>query len=120
MTLIHDRLSITVMLYFLAMALWGLWRFFRKQGLDGNYWGALVISEVLVVIQGGLGVFLLLSNLRPERGGIHILYGVLSVISIPAVYAFTKGGDARRDQLIYAIVYLFATVITLRARMTGG
>jgi hypothetical protein len=120
MNLIHDRLSITVLLYFTAMGLWGAWRFIHKQGLNGNYWGAVVISEVLVLIQGGVGVFLWFSNLRPERGGIHVLYGVITALSIPAVYGITKGRDERRDQLIYALVFIFAAVIAVRARITGG
>jgi hypothetical protein len=120
LTFIHDRLSITITAYFLIMGIWGLFRFFRKQGVDSSYWGALIIAEVLTLIQGGLGAFLWFVGLRPDRGGFHVLYGIVAVISIPAVYAFTKGTDDRRTQLVYATVMLFAWGIALRAIATGA
>src|SRR4030067_2262579 len=90
---IHGRLANTSLIFFLIMAVWGFWRFFRRQGLGASYWGALVIAEVLIVTQGGLGAYLWISGLRPLRGFIHILYGGASVLAIPLVYSYTKGRE---------------------------
>ena len=118
---IHARLFITTLAYCLVMALWAFWRFFRKQGVDSSYWGALVIAEVLLVIQGALGAYLyFVLGLRPARASIHILYGVISLLSIPGAYAFTKGGDQHRDMLVYGAVLAFQCGIILRAAVTGG
>lgn len=117
---IHDRLSITITAYFLIMAVWGFYRYFRKQGVGGSYWGALVIAEILPLLQGGLGAFLWFSGLRPERGGFHVLYGVVAAMCIPAVYAFTKGSDDNRTMMVYSAVLLFAWGIALRAISTGA
>lgn len=117
---IHDRLSISIVAYFLIMGIWGLFRFFRKQGVDSNYWGAMLIAELLTLVQGGLGAYLWVVGLRPERGGFHVLYGVVAAICIPAVYAYTKGADDRRTMLVYATVLLFAFGIALRAIATGA
>ena len=56
MVMIHDGLANTVLLYVLVMGIWGLWRFFRKQGVDSSFWGALVIAEILILVQGGIGI----------------------------------------------------------------
>ncbi|HLA97685.1 MAG TPA: hypothetical protein VJL34_04465 [Anaerolineales bacterium] len=116
---IHAGLATTVLYYFLILALWGLWRFVRKQGIDSSFWGMLVIAEVLVLVQGGLGVALWLSGGPPGRGWIHVLYGVVSVLTLPAIFAYTQGNQDRRAMLIYGVALLFLVGITLRAMGTG-
>jgi hypothetical protein len=116
---IHGRLGNTAMFYMIIMAAWGLWRYFRKQGLDSNYWGALVIGEILLLAQGALGAYLWIVGARPDRG-IHLLYGIASVLVIPGLYAYTHGDDRRRVMLIYGIVLLFLIGLILRAIGTGA
>jgi hypothetical protein len=101
LTNVHDRLSVTIVLYAFILAIWGMWRYYRKQGLDGNFWGALAINEILILIQAVLGVILWTSALRPERGYMHILYGVVSALTIPATYAFTRGRDTAADACLW-------------------
>lgn len=116
---IHARLGNTAMYYIIIMAVWGLWRYFRKQGLDSNYWGALVIGEVLILAQGLLGAYLYVTGARPGRG-IHLLYGVVSAIVIPGLYAYTHGDDRRRVMLIYGITLLVLVGLIIRAIGTAG
>ena len=118
-TFIHGRLATTALLFILFMAAWGFWRYFRKGGLDSSYWGALVIGEILILVQGALGAYLWLSGLRPDRG-IHFLYGVAAALVIPGVWAFTKGRQERREMLIYALMLLFLVGLLLRAMGTAG
>lgn len=120
MVVIHGRLANTVILYVVIMALWGFWRFFRKQGMDSSYWGAVVIAEVLILLQGALGLILYFVGLTPARGWVHILYGIVGAIALPAVYLYTKGRDDRRDVLMYAVVFMFQTGVFMRAMITGG
>jgi len=116
---IHARLGNTALYYLIAMALWGLWRVLRRRGIDSNYWGALVIAEILILLQGGLGATMWLSGLRPGRT-IHLLYGVVGALIIPGVYAYTKGESDRRVMLIYAFALLFGVGILLRAMTTAA
>jgi hypothetical protein len=120
MAVIHARLANSILLYMLILALWGFWRFFRKQGMDSSYWGAIVIAEILVLLQGALGIFLFIVGLTPGRGWVHILYGIVSAIALPGVYLYTKGREDRRDILMYAVVFLFQVGILMRAMVTGG
>jgi hypothetical protein len=120
MSLLHDRLAQTALMYVIILALWGLWRYFRGQGLDGAFWGALVVAEIVIVLQGIFGGYLWLAGLRPARGGIHILYGLASALVIPGVFAFTRGGNDRRALFIYAIGLLFLAGLILRGITTGS
>jgi hypothetical protein len=119
---LHLRLSNTVWLFFLLLGLWGLFRAFRGQGVDGNYLGAMVIGQALYIIQGILGAILwgggLLSGL--QRPSIHILYGVFALVFLPFIYfVWLRGDDSNRAQwsLAFAILFLFG--IALRAISTG-
>ena len=117
---IHGLLSNSILLYIIILTLWGLWLLLRKEGVVGSYWGSLVIAEILILIQGALGIFMWLISLRPERGGMHVLYGVVGALGIPAVYVFTKGQGGRREMILYTLVMIFNTGILLRAISTGG
>ena len=115
----HSRLAITVILYMIIVCLWGFWRVIRKEEMGGSFWGALVIAEIVILIQGAIGIFLYAIGLEPGRGGMHILYGIVGSIGIPAVYIFTKGSNDRRAMLVYTAVLLFNSGIFLRSLATG-
>jgi hypothetical protein len=119
LTQIHGQLANTAIFYFAFLALWGLVRFARRQGVGPSYWGALVIAELLILAQGGLGAFLWYSGFRPARG-IHIVYGLVSGLAIPAVYAYTKGREERTEMLIYGVTTLVTVGLVLRAITTAG
>jgi uncharacterized membrane protein len=120
LSVIHGGLSRTALLFTLILAVWGLWRFLRKQGVDPSYSGALAIAEILFVIQAILGGLLYLTGEVPARGGVHVLYGMVGILAIPAAFVYTKGGNSRREMLIYALLLLFLFGISLRAIGTGG
>jgi hypothetical protein len=115
---IHARLANTALLYILLVALWGWLRYFRRQDIHSSYWGALAIGEVLILIQGVLGAYLWISGSQPGQP-IHILYGVVSALAIPAAFAITKGRDDRRALMVYAAMLLFLAGLLWRAVATG-
>src|SRR5262245_13385347 len=118
--LLHRGLMNTMLLYMIAMAVWGIVNYARQQPVTGAYSGALVIAEMLVVAEALLGVGLLLYGARPARSGIHILYGIVAVICLPGAFAYTRGRDSRWEGLVYATVCLFLAGIAIRALQTGG
>jgi len=115
---IHARLANTIVLFCVIMAIWGALRFLQKKGLSGSFWGAMVISEALILLQGALGIYLWITELRPGRG-IHPLYGVVIALAIPFVYVFTKGRDDRPETLMYTVAFLMMIGLALRAMVTG-
>ena len=115
---LHASLSNTALLYFLAISLWGFWRFYRRQGVDSSYWGTLVIAEILILAQAGLGFYMWTIGLRPARS-IHLLYGIMVAMMIPGAYVYTRGRDARRDILVYGTATIIAVGLIIRATFTG-
>ena len=102
------------------MAVWGLFRFFKGQGLSGGYFGAIVIAEILFAIQGLIGLILWFGSgvVRPEY--VHWIYGLVLVLGAPVVFAYTKGKQDRPEMLLYSVAFLILIFIVLRARLTGA
>ena len=117
---IHARLGNAAMYYAAILALWGLWRIFRKQEVDRSYWGALIIAEVMLLLQGGLGIYLyFFRGLRLARQ-VHVLYGALSALVIPTALAYTRGRQKRAEMIVYGVSILVLVVLTIRALGTAG
>ena len=117
---IHGALANACLIFSLIIAGYGFLLYFQKKGLDSSFWGTAAAGELLFVAQGILGVLLYVSGLRPARTLVHVLYGIVLVITLPGTYAITRGRDSRREALIYAIIGLFLAGITLRAMTTAA
>jgi hypothetical protein len=120
--IIHSRLSQTVVLFFFFLGIWGLYRAIRGYSLDGSYMGALVIGQVLYVVQGIMGVILWATGniggvARPEM---HILYGAFALVFLPFVFlVWLKGDDSNQAQWVLAFTTLFLFGIAERAISTA-
>lgn len=107
-----------VLIYALLMGVWGVFNAFRRQPPDGNYNGALAIAVGLFVLDGVIGVILVLLGLKPARI-IHFLYGITIVLTIPAIFAFSRGRNTSRESLFYGIGMLFIAGLVERATETA-
>jgi hypothetical protein len=115
--LLHDNLSTTVMLFFLAVGLWGMIEFARGGQIGGNIGGALVIGQVLVVVQGLLGMVLyLFTDDRP--GFMHLLYGFTAALSLPFVWSYMRDKAPRPGLLMYSLISLFIFGLAIRGMTT--
>jgi len=117
--LLHDRLATTVMLFFLFVGLWGIVEFIRGGVLGGNIAGALIIGQVLVVVQVGFGVLLLILGGTPANS-IHYLYGATAILVMPFLWSYTKGRAPRQALMLYSLVALFIFGLAIRGMTTGG
>lgn len=120
--LVHSRLSQTVVLFFLFLGIWGIYRAVRRYSVDGSYMGALVIGQILYVVQGILGAVLWATGnigavARPEM---HILYGAFALVFLPFVFlVWLKGDDSNQAQWVLAFTTLFLFGIAERAISTA-
>jgi len=118
---IHAGLSNACLLFSLIVAGYGFLRYFRQQGVDGGFFGVIVVGELLYIAQVLVGVLLAFGDgPRPARLWVHVLYGIVLVIMYPAAYAFTRGRDGKQEVLTYAVVALFLAGIALRAVGTAA
>lgn len=116
---LHSRIALSAIFFAFAIGAWSAWNFFRGRELGSNYWGALVIGEILILVQDLIGVLMLLIGARPEDW-LHLLYGVLVALTWPGVYIYTGARKSNREAGVYAIVSFFMFGLLIRAVMTGG
>ncbi len=116
--LMHDRLATTVMIYFLAVGLWGMYEFIRGASLGGNISGALVIGQVLIVVEVLFGVAMWVEGLRPADGN-HVLYGISAVVVMPFVWSYMRERAPRQALLIYSLIALFIFGLAIRGMTTA-
>ena len=119
---IHARLANTCSLFLGALTLWAFWIWLRKQPLSGGWFGAMVIYEVLVVLESLIGVYLHLQgfNANLDRPWLHILYGINAIVILPSAYVyFNTIEDERAKALAMALIGLFAWWMLQRNFYTG-
>lgn len=116
--LLHNGLANTAMLFCTIAGLWGLVTFLRRRGVTPNYWGILVIGQILFLVQGLLGVLMWLEGERPARS-IHLVFGAVATMSIPTYYALSKGRADRWAALTYGVMCVALVGIAMRATITG-
>ncbi len=116
---LHGIIANSFMYFAALIAAWALLMLLRGQEAGGSFWGAVVVGEALAVIQALIGIIMVVQGLMPARM-IHFLYGVVTVLTWPAVFAFTRGGTSRRDTLFWFLVSAFLVGIALRASATAA
>ena len=117
-SLIHDRLSVTVMLFMVAVGLWGIVAYLRGQSISGSYAGALAIGEALVLVQVGAGVATFATGARPPSTT-HYLYGLTAVLVLPFAWSYLRTRNQRQALLMYSLVTLFIFGLAVRGIITG-
>jgi hypothetical protein len=115
---IHGRIALSAVLFAFALGGWGTWTFLRGHGISPSYWGALVVGEILMLVQGVLGALLAITgNLPPDL--LHFLYGALVALTWPGVYVYTHARTGRPESGWYALASFFIFGLAVRAIMTG-
>jgi heme A synthase len=116
---VHNGLANACLIFSLLIAGYSLLIFIRNQSLTPGFFGALVIAELLFLAQAIVGVILSFQGGEPARGWVHYLYGVVTIISLPGLYAITRGRDSRLEALYYFALSIFLAGIALRATETA-
>ncbi len=119
LTDIHRILANAFLYFTVIIAVWALIHILRRQEIGGSFWGAVIIGEGLALLQVVVGAIMLIQGRQPARL-IHLLYGAITLITWPAVFAFTRGGTGRREIVYWTLFSVFLFGITLRAMGTGG
>ncbi len=119
LTIIHIGLAQSATLFMIALGVWALFLRIRSRPLDGNWYGGLAVGEILMVGQFALGWILYGLGLGDNlpRAFVHILYGAVAVITLPAAYVYlSKLEDENVKSILFAIVCFFLMEVVIRAR----
>ncbi|MCA9951148.1 MAG: hypothetical protein KDE48_15970 [Anaerolineales bacterium] len=117
---LHGALKNTVWLFYLIIGLWGLFRAIRGQGVNGSYLGALVVAQIVIVVQVILGAVLFIGGQSGalSRPYMHYLYAAFGLVFLPFVFLYwLRGDDTNRAQwvLSFATLFLFGTMVRFGA-----
>ena len=102
--------------------IWGLILYFQKRESINQPWKiALIVTAADGLLQGLLGVILVLSGQKPGGGSLyylHYVYGAIVLLAIPVAYTYV-GKNVRRTILILSIAALIIAAAGARGMMTG-
>lgn len=116
---IHTRLADSATIFIAVLGFWALFLRLRSRPLDGNWMGAAIIGEMLLVAQTLFGVYLYFGmglGVALPRPFMHILYGIVSILALPAAQSyFGQLEDEKVKTLAMAAVCFFLWGIVLRA-----
>jgi hypothetical protein len=90
----HAGLGIAVLCANAVVAAWGSVAWFRGEP-SVWFWYLLRVAQVIVVVQVGLGLWLLISGNEP-RDELHYLYGV-AILAVTMVSEGMRVGAAQRE-----------------------
>jgi hypothetical protein len=115
---LHTGLFRAGLLISLIVGIWGIVTYVRKGEASGGLRSTLVLSVLLFVIQGLVGVVLLVTG-HHLKDNLHVLYGILLVIALPVAASYATGQTRRREPLVFGIAGLIMAALTVRAFMTS-
>jgi hypothetical protein len=118
LVIIHAGLANTAALFVAALGIWALIQRVRSQPLSGSWFGAAMIGELILVAQALVGATLYFQGLGAAlpRPFIHILYGIVAIITLPAAQAYFGGlDDENVTTMAMAVTCLFLWGIIVRA-----
>jgi hypothetical protein len=123
LSLIHSRLSVTATWFLLLLGVWALVLWLLNRPLGPSWFGAVVIAELLLLAQGLLGAWnYWIMGWGPilPRPFMHILYGIVAVITLPAAWGyFGNLTEERVRALAMGPTCIFLWGIILRASTTA-
>jgi len=116
---LHSILANAVSIFTALITLFALFLLITRRPVGGDFWGAIVIGEILIVAHTISGIVAALGGAAPART-VHFLYGAVAVITWPAIFAFTQSDDGPKHTILYWVLgsaFLFG--VSLRAAQTA-
>lgn len=119
---LHLYIMVLVLATSTITGIWGLVLYFQKREVIIRPWRiALIVTAIVGLVQGLLGVTLVLMGQKPEGGNLyylHYVYGAIVLLAIPVAYTYTSK-KVRTTILILSIAALVIAAAGARAMMTG-
>lgn len=109
---LHARLATAIVLYLVALGIWGAGLAVRGLGPTPAFRGAIVVIEVVVIAQGLAGVTYWITSAPADA--IHALYGVALALALPLAMTMVREVSPRRAALALGLVAFFAAGLALR------
>ncbi len=115
---LHGRLATVLVLYYVAVGVWGIALGIRRIGPTPGFRGALVIAEISAVAQGLLGGLVFLFLRHPSES-LHVLYGFALALAIPMGASLARDRTPRGQAIALGLAALFAAGLAIRGITTS-
>ncbi|HEY8797973.1 MAG TPA: hypothetical protein VIO85_08940 [Candidatus Dormibacteraeota bacterium] len=115
---LHSFAARALLVYAVALGIWGTYRYFRNQELGGGFRSSYLIMAGLTALQGLVGLATFLLGARPTEL-LHVVYGIFAVIFLPGAYLYAQGGSRRREAVILAGAAWIVSIAYFRGIATG-
>lgn len=112
---LHSNLLFTILVVFGILALWSLMLGLLRRPVGQWLLSGMAIGVLLVLAECILGILMIIQGLRPFRTEMHILYGIIALLTIPIAHSSARNREPRSQGLMYAFACMFVCVIALRA-----
>ena len=115
---IHTGVARAGSTFMAILAIWALVLRFRSRPLDGNWFGAAMVGELLLIAQFIMGwlLYFQTSGAGLPRAYLHILYGMVALLVLPAGYSyFGRIEDENVKTIAMAFICFFLWGIIQRA-----
>jgi hypothetical protein len=107
-----------LLLFAVALALWGTYLYFRKRAVTPGFRSSFLIMAGLTVIQGLVGAAGFATGHHPTTM-LHLVYGIFAAIFLPGVYLYAHGGSKQREAVVLAGAAWIVSIAFLRGFATG-
>jgi uncharacterized membrane protein YiaA len=115
---LHGRVAFALVLYYAFVGLWSVATGMRDRAPGANLRGALAIATAAAVVQGILGVLVLLFRGAPAEP-VHVLYGLALAVSMPLAATMVRDRTPRGQSIGLGLAALFAAGLAIRGITTA-
>jgi hypothetical protein len=115
---LHSLGATVLLLFALALALWGTFQYFRKAAISAGFRSSYVIMAGVTAVQGLLGLAAFATGGHP-RTLLHLVYGAFAVLFLPGAYFWAHRGSPRREAVILAGAAWVVSIAFFRGIATG-
>ena len=115
---LHGRVAYALVLYYVAVGIWGLFLGIRGSGPSPGFRGAIAVAVIASLGQGGLGLLVMLF-LRPLADALHALYGVAIVLAMPFAVSLVRDRAPRGQSVALGFAALFTAGLAIRGIITA-
>jgi hypothetical protein len=115
---LHGRVAYALVLYYTLVGLWAIAAGIRDRGPDRSLSGAIAVATIAAVVQGVLGLLVLVFRGAPADT-VHMLYGVALAVAMPLAGTVVRDRTPRGQSIALGIAALFAAGLAIRGITTG-
>jgi hypothetical protein len=115
---LHTLGARVLLLFALALAIWGTFQYFRKAAISAGFRSSYLIMAGVTAVQGLVGLAAFAIGGHP-RTLLHLVYGAFAVLFLPGAYFWAHRGSPRREAVILAGAVWVVSIAFFRGIATG-